>query len=178
MGSINPETIKYKPLHDEAEIKKRVQELGARITEDLKGEGVVVVGVLKGAFMFTADLVRAIKAPVIVDFMGCASYSGTKSTGTVRITHDLSTDIAGKNVLLVEDIVDTGRTLDYLLRILSQRGPKSLRLCALLNKPEAREVPINVDYHGFSISNEFVIGYGLDLDQRYRELPFIAQVQT
>ena len=178
MGSINPDTIKYKPLHDEAEIKKRVKELGAMITADLKGEPVVVIGVLKGAFMFTADLVRAINVPVIVDFIGCASYSGTKSTGTVRITHDLSTDVAGKNVLLVEDIVDTGRTLDYLLRILSQRGPKSLRLCALLNKPEAREVPIKVDYHGFSISNEFVIGYGLDLDQRYRELPFIAQVQT
>jgi hypoxanthine phosphoribosyltransferase len=96
----------------------------------------------------------------------------------VRITHDLSVDISGKNVILVEDIIDTGRTLDYLLRILKERGPKSLRLCTLLDKPEAREVPVKVDYHGFSISNEFVIGYGLDLDQRYRELPFIAQVQT
>ncbi len=178
MGSVNPDTIKYKPLHDEAEIRERVQELGRKITQDLKGEPVVIVGVLKGAFMFTADLVRAIKSPVVVDFIGCASYSGTRSTGTVRITQDLSTDISGKNVILVEDIIDTGRTLDYLMRILNERGPKSLRLCTLLDKPEAREVPVKVDYHGFSISNEFVIGYGLDLDQRFRELPYIAQVQT
>jgi hypoxanthine phosphoribosyltransferase len=178
MGSVNPDAIKYKPLHDEAEIRARVHQLGEQITRDLQGEPVVVVGVLKGAFMFTADLVRAIKSPVVVDFIGCASYSGTRSTGTVRITHDLSTDISGKNVILVEDIIDTGRTLDYLIRILKERSPKSLRLCTLLDKPEAREVPVNVDYYGFSISNEFVIGYGLDLDQRFRELPYIAQVQT
>ena len=175
---INLDTLKYKPLFDEAAIKTRVMDLGTTITHDLSGESVVVIGVLKGAFMFTADLVRAIKAPVIIDFIGCSSYSGTQSTGTVRITHDLSTDITGKNVILVEDIVDTGRTLDYLLRILSQRAPKSLRLCALLDKPEAREVPVKVDYTGFSITREFVIGYGLDLDQRFRELPFIAQVQV
>jgi hypoxanthine phosphoribosyltransferase len=178
MSAINPETIRFKPLYDESQIKKRIVELGAQITKDLDGELVVVVGVLRGAFIFTADLVREIKVPVVVDFIGCASYSGTKSTGTVRITHDLATDIAGKNVILVEDIVDTGRTLDYLLRILAERRPKTLRLCTLLNKPEAREVPVSVDYQGFSIANEFVIGYGLDLDQRFRELPFIAQVQT
>jgi hypoxanthine phosphoribosyltransferase len=172
------DSVKYKPLYDEATIKARVADLGSKITRDLAGESVVVVGVLKGAFMFAADLVRAIKAPVIVDFIGCSSYSGTQSTGTVRITYDLSTDITGKNVLLVEDIVDTGRTLDYLLRILKQRAPKSLRLCTLLDKPEAREIPVNVDYSGFSITREFVIGYGLDLDQRFRELPFIAQVQV
>jgi hypoxanthine phosphoribosyltransferase len=147
------------------------------MSRDLGGEPVIVIGVLKGAFIFTADLVRSIKAPVKIDFIGCSSYSGTKSTGSVRITHDLSTDIAGKNVILVEDIVDTGRTLDYLLRMLAQRNPKSLRLCALLDKPDAREVQVKVDYFGFKIANEFVIGYGLDLDQRYRELPFIAQVQ-
>ncbi|MCX6123177.1 MAG: hypoxanthine phosphoribosyltransferase [Proteobacteria bacterium] len=168
--------LKFKPLQDEQAIRARIQELGEHITKDLAGETVIVVGVLKGAFMFTADLVRAIKSPVIVDFIGCASYSGTQSTGTVRITHDLSTDIAGQNVLLVEDIVDTGRTIDYLLRILKERAPKSLKVCALLNKPEAREVQVQVDYHGFSIANQFVIGYGLDLDQKYRELPYIAQV--
>ena len=178
MSDINLDNVKFKALHDEAEIDKRVKQLGAEITKDLKGEPLVVVSVLKGAFMFTADLVREIKVPVVVDFIGCASYNGTQSTGTVRITQDLSTDITGKNILLVEDIVDTGRTLDYLLRILLQRSPKSIRLCTLLNKPEAREVPVKVDYFGFSISNEFVIGYGLDLDQRYRELPYIAQVQT
>ena len=178
MSVVNLDNVKFKPLHDEAEIEKRVKQLGAEITKDLKGEPLVVVSVLKGAFMFTADLVREIKVPVVVDFIGCASYNGTQSTGTVRITQDLSTDITGKNILLVEDIVDTGRTLDYLLRILLQRSPKSIRLCTLLNKPEAREVPVQVDYFGFSISNEFVIGYGLDLDQRYRELPYIAQVQS
>jgi len=178
MSDVNLDNVKFKSLHDEAEIEKRVKQLGAEITKDLNGEPLVVVSVLKGAFMFTADLVREIKVPVVVDFIGCASYNGTQSTGTVRITQDLSTDITGKNVLLVEDIVDTGRTLDYLLRILLQRSPKSIRLCTLLNKPEAREVPVQVDYFGFSISNEFVIGYGLDLDQRYRELPYIAQVQT
>lgn len=173
-----PGSIEYKPLYNESEIKSRIQELGAKITKDFQGEEVVVVAVLKGAFMFVADLVREIKVPVVVDFIGCASYSGTKTTGTVKITQDLSIDITDKNVLLVEDIVDTGRTLDYLLRILSERRPRSLRLCALLNKPGAREVPVSVDYHGFSISNEFVIGYGLDLDQRYRELSYIAQVKT
>jgi hypoxanthine phosphoribosyltransferase len=178
MTSGESSAVRFKPLFEAAEIQKRVTDLGRQITHDFNGEPVVVVGVLKGAFMFTADLVRAIKCPVIVDFIGCASYSGTRSTGTVRITHDLSTDIVGKNILLVEDIIDTGRTLDYLIRILKERNPKTLKLCTLLDKPAAREVPVNVDYFGFSISNEFVIGYGLDLDQRYRELPFIAQVQT
>ncbi len=176
--AIDPNSIEYKPLYNESDIKTRIKELGAKITKDFQGEEIVVVAVLKGAFMFVADLVREIKVPVVVDFIGCASYSGTKTTGTVKITQDLSIDITDKHVLLVEDIVDTGRTLDYLLRILSERGPRSLRLCALLNKPGAREVPVSVDYHGFSISNEFVIGYGLDLDQRFRELSFIAQVKT
>lgn len=176
--SIDHNNLKFKPLHNESEIKSRVTQLGQQITKDLNGEELVVVVVLKGAFMFAADLVREIKVPVIVDFIGCASYNGTKTTGTVKITQDLSTDITDKNVLLVEDIVDTGRTLDYLLRILSERRPKSMRLCTLLNKPEAREIEVSVDYHGFSISKEFVIGYGLDLDQKFRELSYIAQVQT
>jgi hypoxanthine phosphoribosyltransferase len=176
--SVDHKALKFKPLYDEAAIKARVSQLGQKITKDLNGQELVVVVVLKGAFMFAADLVRDIKVPVIVDFIGCASYNGTKTTGTVKITQDLSTDITDKNVLLVEDIVDTGRTLDYLLRILSERRPKSLRLCTLLNKPEAREIDVNVDYYGFSISNEFVIGYGLDLDQKFRELSYIAQVQT
>lgn len=176
--SIDHNALKFKPLHNESDIKARVSQLGQKITKDLQGQELVVVVVLKGAFMFAADLVREIKLPVIVDFIGCASYNGTKTTGTVKITQDLSTDITDKNILLVEDIVDTGRTLDYLLRILSERRPKSLRLCTLLNKPEAREVDVHVDYYGFAISKEFVIGYGLDLDQRYRELSYIAQVQN
>ena len=175
---MNPEAITFKPLHDAATIRQRICEIGASISADLQGEPVTVVGVLKGAFIFTADLVREIKAPVTIDFIGCSSYVGTSSSGSVRITHDLSEDIRGRNVLLVEDIVDTGRTLDYLMRMLQQRGPKSLRLCTLLDKPAAREVQVKVDYKGFEISNEFVIGYGLDLDQRWRELPFIAQVKS
>lgn len=170
--------INYKPLYNESEIKARVKQLGDLISKDLKGEELVVIVVLKGAFMFAADLIREIKLPVIVDFIGCASYNGTKTTGTVKITQDLSTDITDKNILLVEDIVDTGRTLDYLVRILNERRPKSLRLCTLLNKPEAREIDVKVDYFGFSISKEFVIGYGLDLDQRFREISYIAQVQS
>lgn len=178
MSSIDPEKITYKPLYSEADIVRRIANLGEQITADLKGEPVVVIVVLKGAFIFAADLVRKIKAPVKMDFIGLASYSGTKSTGTVRITHDLTADIQGKNVIVIEDIIDTGRTLDYLMRMLKQRGPKTLRLCTLLSKPEAREVEVTVDYFGFEISDQFVIGYGLDLDQRWRELPYIAQVQT
>ena len=178
MSSIDPEKIKFKTLYSEADIANRIAVLGEQISSDLKGEPVVILVVLKGAFMFAADLVRAIKAPVKMDFIGVASYSGTKSTGTVRITHDLTADIVGKNVIVIEDIIDTGRTLDYIMRMLNQRGPKTLRLCTLLSKPEAREVEVDVDYYGFEISNQFVIGYGLDLDQRWRELPYIAQVQT
>lgn len=177
MSRIDPEKIKYKPLYDEKAIAKRVEEIGAQISADINGEPLVIVVVLKGAFMFAADLARHIKAPVTIDFIGVASYSGTTSTGTVRITHDLTADIRGKNVVVIEDIIDTGRTLDYLMRMLKQRGPKTLKLCTLLNKPAAREIQVTVDYYGFEIENQFVIGYGLDLDQRWRELPFIAQVQ-
>lgn len=176
MSSIDPEKIKFKTLYSAEDIQKRIETLGAEISKDLQGEPVMFISVLKGAIMFTADLMRSIKAPVTLDFIGVASYQGTTSTGTVRITNDLSTDIRGKNVIVLEDIVDTGRTLDYLLRMLKQRNPKTLKLCALLNKPAARETPVQVDYCGFEISNQFVIGYGLDLDQRWRELPFIAQV--
>ncbi len=176
MGTIDPDKIKFKQLYTAEMIQKRIAELGKQITSDLKGEPVLFVSVLKGAFMFTADLVRSVSLPVTIDFIGVSSYQGTSSTGNVRITHDLSTDIRGKNIVVIEDIIDTGRTLDYLLRLLDQRGPKSIRLCTLLNKPEAREVEVKVDYFGFEISNQFVIGYGLDLDQRFRELPYIAQV--
>lgn len=178
MSAIQPDAIKFSPLFSAADIQVRIAEMGKMITQDLKGEPVVVVSVLKGAFMFTADLIREIKAPLTVDFIGVSSYQGTSSTGNVRITHDLSADIRGKNVIVIEDIVDTGRTLDYLMRLLKQRSPKSLKLCALLNKPAAREVSVPVDYFGFEIANQFVIGYGLDLDQRWRELPYIAQVQA
>lgn len=177
MSLLDPEKLEFTELYSSLEIEKRIVQMGNNISHDCHGEPLVVIGILKGAFIFMADLVRQIKAPLTVDFMGCASYLGTSSTGTVRITHDLSTDIAGKHVLLVEDIVDTGRTLDYLLRILAQRQPKSIRVCALLDKPAAREVSVQVHYTGFKIEKDFVIGYGLDYEQRFRELPFIAKVK-
>ncbi len=168
--------MKTRPLFDESAIAKRIKELGEQITRDYAGEPLLVVSVLKGAFIFTADLVRQIKTPLEIDFIGLSSYEGTQSTGHVRITSDLSSKIEGRNVLLVEDIVDTGKTLDFLRDMFSLRNPKSLRVCTLLSKPEAHQMKTPVDYVGFEITREFVIGYGLDLDQRYRELPFIAQV--
>ena len=168
--------MKTRPLFDESTIARRIKELGEQITRDYGGEPVLVVSVLKGAFIFTADLVRQIKVPLEVDFIGLSSYEGTQSTGHVRITSDLSSKIEGRHVLLVEDIVDTGKTLDFLRDMFSLRKPKSLRVCALLSKPEAHQMKTPVDYTGFEITREFVIGYGLDLDQRFRELPYIAQV--
>lgn len=168
--------MKTRPLFDESTIARRIKELGEQITRDYGGEPVLVVSVLKGAFIFTADLVRQIKVPLEVDFIGLSSYEGTQSTGHVRITSDLSSKIEGRHVLLVEDIVDTGKTLDFLRDMFSLRKPRSLRVCALLSKPEAHQMKTPVDYTGFEITREFVIGYGLDLDQRFRELPYIAQV--
>lgn len=172
------QNLKYTPLFSEQQIATRVRDLGAQITHDLQGESLVCIGVLKGAFIFLADLVRAIDLPITVEFIGVASYAGTESTGHVRLTHDLAADIAGKNVLLIEDIIDTGHTIDYLLDTLKVREPKSLRVAAFLSKPEAHSMHNRIDYVGFEISREFVIGYGLDLDQYYRNLPFLGQVKT
>lgn len=168
--------MKTRPLFDEATISKRLAELGSQITADYRGEPLLVVSVLKGAFIFTADLVRQIRLPLEVDFIGLASYEGTQSSGHVRITSDLSAKIEGRHVLLVEDIIDTGKTLDFLRDMFSLRQPKSLKVCTLLSKPESHEMKTQLDYVGFEISKEFVIGYGLDLDQRFREIPYIAQV--
>lgn len=170
--------LDYKPLFDEKRIAARIKELGAKITADYHGEPLVCVGVLKGAFIFLADLVRAIQLPVTIQFIGVASYEGTKSTGHVQLTHDLTADIKDKHVLLVEDIIDTGHTIDYLLATLKVRGPKSLKVATFLSKPEAHDMHSILDYVGFEISREFVIGYGLDLDQYYRNLPFLGQVKT
>lgn len=169
--------LNYVPLFDEKKIAGRIKEIGAQIAKDYAGESLVVVGVLKGAFVFVADLVRAIDLPLSVEFIGVSSYSGTKSTGAVRLTYDLTADIKGKNVLLVEDIIDTGHTIDYLLEALKVRGPKSIKVASFLSKPEAHQMHNIIDYIGFEISKEFVIGYGLDLDQFYRNLPYVAQVK-
>ncbi|EQC46748.1 hypoxanthine phosphoribosyltransferase [Bacteriovorax sp. BSW11_IV] len=158
----------------EEEISKRISELGAKITNDYAGEELVVVGVLNGAFMFVADLIRKINVPVRLEFMAVASYSGTESTGEIKVNLDLKESIRGKNVLVVEDIVDTGLTIKTLRGILQQKGPKSLRLASLLYKPARNIHKVEIDYLAFEIEDRFVIGYGLDFDGKYRELPYIG----
>jgi len=157
----------------------RIGELGAQISRDYAGQDLLLVCVLKGGVMFLTDLMKQITIPHSIDFMAISSY-GTgvrRSSGIVRILMDLSADITGRNVLIVEDIIDTGHTLDYLLDLLRTRDPASLRVCCLLDKPSRREVPIQVDYLGFSIPDKYVFGYGLDLDQLYRNLPLIATLK-
>ncbi|MFG1173688.1 hypoxanthine phosphoribosyltransferase [Erwiniaceae bacterium CAU 1747] len=163
----------------EAEIKSRIAELGQQINDHYRNSGsdMVLVGLLRGSFMFMADLCRAIDVPHEVDFMTASSYgNGTSSTRDVKILKDLDEDIRGKDVLIVEDIIDSGNTLSKVREIFSLRGPKSLAICTLLDKPERREVQVPVEYVGFSIPDEFVVGYGIDYAQRYRHLPFIGKV--
>lgn len=166
-----------KVLLSEEEIKKRVQELGEAISQDYKGEELVLVCVLKGAVVFYTDLIRAIgnDVDVSLDFISCSSYgNSTVSSGEVRIMKDLDRSVEGKHVLVVEDIVDTGTTLHYLLDNLKARQAKSVKLATLLNKPERRKVDVHVDYNGFTVPDYFVIGYGLDYAERYRQLPYIG----
>ena len=160
------------------EIQTQVKEVAKRISADYQGKTPVVVCILKGAVMFFADLLRELDFPLVTDFMAISSYgSSTKSTGVVKLVKDLDRDICGRDVLVVEDIVDSGRTLSYLMEMLKDRGPASLHLCTLLDKPERRVVDVDVDYTGFQIPDEFVVGYGLDYDQRYRNLPYIGIVK-
>ena len=162
-------------LISEEELKQRVAELGKQISEDYRGEAVVLVCVLKGAVMFFSDLARHITGNVTLDFISCSSYgSSTVSSGVVRILKDLDRPVEGKNVVVVEDIVDTGTTLHYLLKNLKSRNAKSVRLAALLNKPDRRKVDVHVDYQGFVIPDYFVVGYGLDYDEKYRQLPYVG----
>lgn len=163
-------------------IANRVAELGVQITADYgplaPAADVVVIGVLKGSVLFLADLVRHITLPVYLDFIGISSYGdATTSSGVVQITQDLSRPIEGKHVIIVEDIVDTGHTVHYLMENLATRRPASIKLCSLLHKPERAERTVHVDYLGFTIPNKFVVGYGLDVAQQYRNLPFIGYVQ-
>ena len=157
------------------ELEKRVAELGARITEDYRGTDVLMVGILKGAVVFFSDLIRHVDIPVAIDFMAISSYgSATKSSGVVRILKDLDNAISGRHVIIVEDIVDTGKTLAFLKETLLARGAASLKICTLLDKPDRRQVEIEADYFGFVIPNEFVVGYGLDYAEKYRNLPDIG----
>lgn len=165
-------------LLPEEEVDARIQAMGEQISRDYEGKQVHLICVLKGGSFFLCELAKRITVPVSLDFMAVSSYgSGTESKGVVKIVKDLDDPIKDKDVLVVEDIVDSGRTLNYLLEMLRGRGPKSLRLCTLLDKPERRVVDVNVDYTGFQIPDEFVVGYGLDYDQRYRNLPYIGVVE-
>lgn len=162
-------------LIDEATISNRVRELGARVSADYQGRDLLLLCILKGGIVFLTDLMRCIDIPHGIEFMAISSYgAATDSSGIVRIVMDLEGSILDRDVLLVEDIVDTGNTLSYVKNILQTRGPRSLKICSLLNKPERREVPLDIDYVGFDIPNEFVVGYGLDFDEKYRNLRFIG----
>ena len=165
-------------LVSRAEIAARVAELGRAIAREHGRETPLLVGVLKGAAIFMADLIRAIPVPIGIDFMGVASYGvGTRSSGAVRLTSDLSVSIEGRHVILVEDIVDTGRTVDYLRRNLETRDPKSLQVCTLLDKVERRQLEVPLDYVGFAVPDRFVVGYGFDLGGLYRNLPDIHALE-
>jgi hypoxanthine phosphoribosyltransferase len=162
-------------LLDSTTIQARIQAMGAEITEAYRGQDLLLISVLKGSIVFMADLIRAINIPHEIDFMATSSYgAGTQSSGVVRILKDLNKSIEGRNVLLVEDIIDSGNTLNYLMRILQERQPASLRIVTLLDKPDRREVAMQVDWIGFSIPNDFVVGYGLDYNEIYRNLPYIG----
>lgn len=176
---IGPGGERIRILISEEELKKRVAELGKQISQDYAGKDLLLIGVLKGSFLFLADLIRNIDSNAAVDFMGTSSYgASTHTSGEVRITKDLEQSVAGRHVLLVEDIVDTGLTLRYLIETLKARHPESVRVCALLDKPARRRVRVSLDYYGFIIPNAFVVGYGLDFDEKFRGLPFVGVLEN
>jgi len=169
---------KISTLISQEELQKRIRELAQEISRDYQGRDLLLIGVLKGSFMFLADLLREMDHSVEIDFMGTSSYgASTQSSGEVRITKDLEKSVAGRHVLLVEDIVDTGLTLRYLVDTLRARQPASLKVCALLDKPARRRVRISLDYYGFIIPNAFVVGYGLDYQEKYRGLPYVGVLE-
>jgi hypoxanthine phosphoribosyltransferase len=164
-------------LISEPELRARIEALGADLARDFERQRPILVGVLQGAFLFMADLIRAVPVELTTDFIGVASYAGAKSSGQVRIVSDLSMSIEGRDVVIVEDIVDTGLTLTYLKRTLEARHPRSLRVCVLVDKVERRKVDVAVDYVGFTIPNLFVVGYGFDHEGLYRNLPYVAALE-
>ena len=166
------------PFLTEEEVDKKIQEIGDRISRDYEGKNVHMICVLKGGAFFMCELAKRITVPVSLDFMSVSSYgSGTESSGNIKIVKDLDEPLDGKDVIIVEDIIDSGRTLSRLMELLSARNPKSLKLCTLLDKPDRRVVDVKVDYTCFEIPDEFVVGYGLDYDQMYRNLPYIGIVK-
>ena len=169
---------KIRVLLNEEEVDRRIKEIAEQINKDYEGKAVHLICILKGGVFFTCELAKRLTVPVTLDFMSVSSYgSGTESSGVVKIIKDLDQPLEGKNVLIVEDIIDSGRTLAYLIEVLKQRGPKDIHLCTLLDKPERRVTDVKVDYTGFNIPDEFVVGYGLDYAQKYRNLPYIGVVE-
>ena len=164
-----------RPIVTQEEMRTRIRELGKQIANDYAGKDLVLIGVLKGAYAFYADLARAIRIPMRVDFLIVTSYGGqSKTSGKVKVITELTEDIKGKDVLLVEDIVDSGLTVQYLIKTLSKLKPKSIKVCTLLSKPERRTIDVPLEYIGFKIHNKYVVGYGLDYQQKYRNLPYLA----
>ena len=162
-------------LISEEELAKKVQEIGAQISKDYEGKNLMMVSVLKGSVVFMADLMCAVTVPAEIDFMSVSSYgSGAKTSGVVKIIKDLDIELAGRDLLIVEDILDSGLTLSYIKKILMERGPRSIKICTLLDKPERRKADIFADYSGFEVPDEFVVGYGLDFAEKYRNLPYIG----
>ena len=171
--SLNDDILKV--LYSEEELKAKCAEMGAQITKDYAGKNLLLVTVLKGAVIYFTDLMRAIDLPCTIDFMIVSSYgSGVKTSGVVKIVKDLDTDLTGKDLLIVEDILDTGLTLSYLKDMLAARNPASIRIATLLDKPDRRKADIKADYIGYRVPDEFVVGYGLDYDEKYRNLPYVG----
>lgn len=169
---------KISVMISEDELEAKIAEMGKKISEDYAGEEVYIICILRGASFFACELAKRITVPVIIDFMTTSSYgAGTVSSGVVTIKSDVEIPVEGKNVLIVEDIIDSGNTLHYLLDVFKDRNAKSVKLCTMLDKPSRREVHVDVDYTGFEIEDKFVVGYGLDYDQRYRNLPYIGVVE-
>jgi len=165
-----------KELIAEATIRQRVRDLGVQISADYEGKEILMVVLLRGSFIFSADLIRELKPETVVDFMVVSSYQGEETSGEVRILKDLAENIHGREVLVVEDIVDTGLTLNKILQLLESRNPRSIRVCSMLNKPSRRIREVAVHYVGFEVEDRVVVGYGLDMDQKYRQLPYIGEI--
>ena len=164
-------------LINKSRLENRIEEMAKQIEKDYEGHDIVLIGILKGSVMFMTELAKNIKNNVEMDFMDVSSYEGTESSGDVRINSDIRNSIKGKDVIIVEDIIDTGRTLTYLIEYLKQKNPNSLKIATMLSKPSRRIMELNVDYVGFSINDEFVVGYGLDYNEKYRNLPYIGYLE-
>ena len=169
--------MNFKELISKEEIEKRVEELAEEISRDYEGKDIEFIVVLKGAVIFATELAMKVKSNVRFEFIEISSYEGTESTGKIKVNKDIKSSIEGKDVLIVEDIIDTGRTLSYLKEYLLSKNPKSLKICTLINKPSRRIINVDIDYNGFDIEDKFIVGYGFDIDQDYRNMPYIGYVE-